>query len=59
MLNNNSETYAFILYLMDNRISIIRVNKKENQTPILLYNLENDSPDSGWACLTKCLDNNK
>lgn len=31
----------------------------QNQTPILLYNLENDCLDSGWACLARCLDNDK
>ncbi|CAD8142885.1 unnamed protein product [Paramecium octaurelia] len=58
VLQGSNENYAFLLYQMHNRISIIRVSKINKETPVQLYNLQNDHIDSGWACLSTCLDNN-
>ncbi|CAK60509.1 unnamed protein product (macronuclear) [Paramecium tetraurelia] len=57
VLQGSNENYAFLLYQMHNRISIIRVSKTNKETPVQLYNLQNDQIDSGWACLSTCLDN--
>ncbi|CAD8054386.1 unnamed protein product [Paramecium sonneborni] len=56
VMKGHNENYTFLLYQMQNRISIIRVSKTNKETPIELYNLQNDRIDAGWACLSTCLD---
>ncbi|CAK72771.1 unnamed protein product (macronuclear) [Paramecium tetraurelia] len=58
VMQGSNENYAFLLYQMHNRISIIRVNKINKEAPIQLYNLQNDQLDAGWACLSTCQDSN-